>query len=67
MKEEYDFKNAEQGKFYRPLDELKIPIYLNPEVEGFVIKLAKEKKVDIDVMVNMLLMKDKELSQFLAS
>ncbi len=25
MKDEYDFTDAEQGKFYRPLEELDIP------------------------------------------
>ena len=44
MREEYDFDNAEQGKFYRPIEELEIPIYLEPEVESFVKKLAQEHK-----------------------
>ncbi len=26
-KNEYDFTDAEQGKFYRPMEELEIPIY----------------------------------------
>lgn len=32
MKDEYDFSNAEQGKFYRPIEALDIPIYLDKEV-----------------------------------
>ena len=32
MKEEYDFSKAEQGKFYRPIDELEIPVYLDKDV-----------------------------------
>jgi hypothetical protein len=28
MKKEYDFTDADQGKFYRPLEELEIPIYI---------------------------------------
>ncbi|WP_133512337.1 hypothetical protein [Candidatus Thiosymbion oneisti] len=35
MKDEYDFTDAEQGKFYRPLEELDIPIYLDKEVKNF--------------------------------
>jgi len=31
MKDEYDFTGAEQGKFYRPIEELDIPIYLDQE------------------------------------
>ncbi|MGE0087791.1 MAG: nucleotidyltransferase family protein [Desulfococcaceae bacterium] len=27
MKEEYDFTDAKQGKFYRPMEELDIPTY----------------------------------------
>ena len=27
MKDEYDFTNTEQGKFYRPIEELDIPMY----------------------------------------
>jgi len=29
----YDFTNAEQGKFYIPIEELDIPIYLDEEVK----------------------------------
>jgi len=31
MKNEYDFTNAQQGKFFRPIEELEIPIYLDKE------------------------------------
>ena len=29
MENEYDFSKAEQGKFYRPIEELEIPVYLD--------------------------------------
>ena len=29
MKDRYDFRGAERGKFYRPLDQLKIPTDLD--------------------------------------
>jgi len=32
MKEEYDFTNAEQGRFYRPIEELDIPVYLDKDI-----------------------------------
>jgi hypothetical protein len=35
MKKQYDFSKAEQGKFYRPVEELEIPIYLEKEVKNF--------------------------------
>jgi hypothetical protein len=43
MKEEYDFTDAEQGKFYRPIEELDIPIYLDKEVKDFFLKNMKNK------------------------
>ena len=33
MRNKYDFTGAEKGKFYRPLEELDIPIYLNQEIK----------------------------------
>ena len=40
MEKEYDFSNAEQGKFYRPDDDIKIIIHINktrlPKFEIFV-------------------------------
>jgi len=38
MKKEYDFTDAEQGKFYRPIEELDIPIYLEKDVQAFLMK-----------------------------
>jgi hypothetical protein len=32
MKKQYDFSQGERGKFYRPDAELRIPIYLEPDV-----------------------------------
>jgi hypothetical protein len=33
MEKEYDFFRAEQGKFYRPIEELEIPVYLDKNIE----------------------------------
>jgi hypothetical protein len=38
-----DFTNAEQGKFYRPIEELDILIYLDDEIKDFFLKNLKEK------------------------
>ena len=61
MKKEYDFSNGTRGKFYNAEAEFNLPIYLDPEIEQFVEKLAGEKRVDRSSIVNMLLKKDKEL------
>ena len=68
MKEEYDFTNAEQGKFYVPIEELDIPIYLDEEVKRFFLKKLKNKEVDFSLssVVNALLLKDIEISKRLA-
>ena len=61
MKKEYDFSKGVRGKFYDENAQFNIPIYLEPEVENFVTKLAKEHKTNITQIVNTLLFKDKEL------
>jgi len=65
MKEEYDFTNAEQGKFYVPIEELDIPIYLDEEVKRFFLKRLKNKDIDFSLnsIVNALLLKDIEISK----
>jgi hypothetical protein len=61
MKKEYDFSNGIRGKFYNPEVELNLPIYLEPEISEFVQKLADEKKLERNQIVNFLLKKDKEI------
>jgi hypothetical protein len=67
MKDEYDFSGAEQGKFYRTLEELDMPIYLDKDVKEFLIKRIKRtgKSCSINEMVNSLLRKDIEISNLL--
>jgi hypothetical protein len=38
MKKEYDFSKAEQGRFYRPLVELDVPVYLERKVRMALAK-----------------------------
>jgi len=63
MKEEYDFSNAEQGKFYRPIEELDIPIYLDKEVKDYFLKNIKNKGKDFSLnnTINVLIKKDIEI------
>ena len=69
MKDEYDFTNAEQGKFYRPIEELDIPIYLEDEVRNFFLKSIKNKTADFSLneIVNSLIKQDIEISKKLVS
>ncbi len=64
MKQEYDFTHAEQGNFYRPLEDLDIPIYLDKEVKDYFLKMLskKDSNVSINEIINSLLKKDIEIS-----
>ena len=68
MKQEYDFSNAEQGKFYRPLNELDIPIYLDDEIKLHFMKILADKNNtrSINEIINSLLKKDIEISNKLS-
>ncbi len=61
VKKEYDFTKAVQGKFYRPLEKLEIPIYLDKEVKEFFGKTASRKKIGLDKVVNTILRKEMEM------
>ncbi|ALE52825.1 hypothetical protein SP60_06185 [Candidatus Thioglobus autotrophicus] len=61
MEAEYDFTKGERGKFYNKNAQFHLPIYLEPEVEKFFIKLAKKQESNLTKIVNSLLYKDKEL------
>jgi hypothetical protein len=63
MKKEYDFSNAERGKFYQPNRELHLPVYLDAEVLAFVEELARKRQTDISEVVNRLLRGNMELAE----
>jgi len=63
MKDEYDFSNAEQGKFYVPLEEIQIPIYLDPDVLQHFNKISNFNPENLRILVNNLLRKDIEIAK----
>jgi len=63
MKDEYDFSNAERGKFYRPSLRLIPPVRLEPEVLDFLATRAQARGTTVNQLVNQLLKKDIELIQ----
>ena len=63
MKEEYDFTNAERGRFYRADAKLNVPVYLDDEVRDFVNGIAEKKHADMAKVVNDLLRSDMNLAQ----
>ena len=61
MQNEYDFSDAERGKFYRKEAALELPIYLEPQVREYLAARAKARGIEIDQLVNELLKRDIEL------
>ena len=62
MKKQYDFSNGVRGKFYRSNAVLRIPVYLDKEVQTFVQGIAESKKSDVATVVNELLKSDMRLA-----
>ena len=58
MKDEYDFSNAERGKFYRPNLRLIPPVRLEPEVLDFLAVSAEKRGTTVNELVNQLLKND---------
>ncbi|MBM3756171.1 MAG: hypothetical protein FJW38_19560 [Acidobacteria bacterium] len=65
MKPEYDFNNAERGKFFRPGAVLRMPIYLEPEVQDYLAAKAEAKNIDLDDHVNELLKQEIRIAESL--
>jgi hypothetical protein len=66
MKEEYDFANAEQGKFYVPTAEIQLPIYLDKDITQYLNKQGLTNQESLQTLVNDLLRKDIEIAQRVA-
>ncbi len=65
MKKEYDFTDAEQGKFYRPMEELEIPIYIDKNIQKVIVSVADKSNKSISELVNTLLKNDIEIAKSL--
>lgn len=61
MKSEYDFSNAERGKFYRKDAVLELPVYLEAGVRDYLTARAKAKGIEVNELVNELLKRDIDL------
>jgi hypothetical protein len=58
MKTEYDFSKGERGKGYKPDSEIRLPIYLDADVQHYLAECAADKGVPLGEMVNALLKRD---------
>ncbi len=63
MKDEYDFSNAEQGKFFVPAEEIEVPIYLDQDVFRYLRAKSNGAGADVQTLVNDLLRKDIEIAR----
>jgi len=61
MKRHYDFSKAERGKFYHKGARLRLPIYLDGQLQKRLERIAQKKGQDLDEIVRDLLTKDVEL------
>ena len=51
----YGFSKAERGWFYRPDAEFSFPVYLEPDVDDFISRVADENEVGVQELVNQTL------------
>ncbi len=63
MKKEYDFSNAEQGKFYIPAEDIQTPVYLDKDILQFLNKQRAKSDENLETLVNDLLRKDIEIAK----
>jgi len=58
MKPEYDFSKGERGKFFRSNAVLNLPVYpvyLDQEVQNYLLELAQSKGIEMNQLVNDIL------------
>lgn len=63
MKPEYDFTRGERGKFFRPDAKIRLPIYLDDEVQTYLAERAIQKGVPLEELVNDLLKREIQIIQ----
>jgi hypothetical protein len=63
MKEEYDFSNAEQGKFYTDVEDIQLPIYLDKDIIQYLNENCLNSQESLQLLVNDLLRKDIEIAK----
>jgi hypothetical protein len=58
MKNEYEFSQGDRGKFYHAEAQLELPVYLEPDVAAFLQKVAAQKGLEVEALVNDWIRKD---------
>ncbi len=58
MPREIDFSGGVRGKFYRPNARLNLPVYLDADVQAYLVAIAARKGVPLSELTNDLLKKE---------
>lgn len=58
MPAEIDFSGGVRGKFYRPDATISLPVYLEADVQAYLVALATRKGVPLSDLTNELLKKE---------
>ncbi|MQM29628.1 MAG: hypothetical protein CRU78_03390 [Candidatus Accumulibacter phosphatis] len=61
MKDHYDFSKGVRGKFYASDAVVRLPVYLDEQVERYLAAKADAKGVDLSDLVNDLLKREIEI------
>ena len=61
MPAEIDFSGGTRGKFFKPGARISLPVYLDADVQDYLVARANARGVEIGELVNALLEKDIEL------
>ncbi|MFB3891895.1 MAG: hypothetical protein ACE15C_07715 [Phycisphaerae bacterium] len=67
MRKHYDFRKASQGKMYRPAARLRIPVYLDRDVERGLTSAKQGSGDHLSQIVNAILRKEIEVAEMLQS
>ena len=58
MPSEINFSGGVRGRFYRPNLKLNLPVYLDADVQAYLVNIAAKKGVPVSDLANDLLKRD---------
>ena len=58
MRKEYDFSKAERGRFYQKGARLRLPIYLDANLQNRLQRLAQKNHEQLSALIQRLLKKE---------
>jgi hypothetical protein len=67
MKDHYDFSKGQRGKFYEPDAVFRLPVYLDENVQNYLMEKAEAKGVELSDLVNDLLRREIEIIESVGS